>query len=169
MQSSKAVQLPATSGHVVHAIVWKPAMENLKKIIGAFLQGMGRNNCFVSTMCCAPQWQLRTCWELLGLPLSWLQWLRNCAQVLHAWFCVPVSQDKVVTGLVSALWGCEDLDPGCCLTYWNTKGQGVHWIRLFKSSLAVSSLYDKMTFPLIFKLSVSLYLWDRPVQEITSL
>lgn len=38
MQSSKAVQLPATSGCVVHALLWKPAMELLKKSSGHFFK-----------------------------------------------------------------------------------------------------------------------------------
>lgn len=33
----------------------------VKRVIGAFLQGTDRNNCFVSAGCCAPRCLLRTC------------------------------------------------------------------------------------------------------------
>lgn len=51
MQSSKAVQLPATSGRVVHAIVWKPAMENLNNWGISSRHGQEQLLCFYYVLC----------------------------------------------------------------------------------------------------------------------
>jgi len=133
MQSSKAVQLPATSGCVVHAAPWKPAMELLKKPSGHFFKAQTGT----TTLCLLRAVLLGSCWGLAAPGLPAAPGCRGCGAGPEHPVLGCTSLCHRVWQWPVALWA---LHPS---SHRSTAGQGVRWMGLFPScGLAVPSFQD---------------------------
>lgn len=160
MQSCKAVQLPATSGCVVHSVLWKPATELLKrkkKSSGHFFKArMGTTALFLLRAVL-----LGGCWGLAapgllaaGAPCARLcvflcVWARRWRDSVWAWWVGRGPAPRMLLGLL------KHQRPGCSMD----RSISVLW----SACLFIPRLDDFS--PLVFWPSISLW----PDQEMTIL